>query len=181
MRSRQLKVLAGDYYSSRFYQLLAQAGQVGMIRRISNGVCEVNKIKVNFYMKMKQLKLTAEEYLNQCVQVKTELFTVFTEILDEKMARVWTELLQGLGRCEVVMDELLRSDKPEQFNNSWGYWHVLQVGTDEEKRKLNDKLKRLPSSLRCFLTTMFAVSWLRSSNSPSRMCKPSSRESIPIS
>src|SRR5262245_61503284 len=50
MRSRQLKVLAGDYYSSRFYQLLAQAGQVEMIRRISNGVTEVNKLKVSLYM-----------------------------------------------------------------------------------------------------------------------------------
>ncbi|NBD22588.1 heptaprenyl diphosphate synthase component 1 [Paenibacillus glycinis] len=139
MRSRQLKVLAGDYYSSRFYQLLAQAGQVGMIRRISDGVCEVNKLKVNFYMKMKQLKLSAEEYLNQCVQLKTELFTVFTEILDEKMARVWTELLQGLGRCEVVLDEWNRCDKPDRFNGSWGYWHILNVGTEEEKRKLADK------------------------------------------
>ncbi|QHT60532.1 heptaprenyl diphosphate synthase component 1 [Paenibacillus lycopersici] len=139
MRSRQLKVLAGDYYSSRFYQLLAQAGQVSMIKRISNGVCEVNKLKVNFYMKMKQFKVTAEEYLTQCVQVKTELFTVFTDILDDTMARVWTELLHGLGRCEVVMDELLRSEKPERFNHSWGYWHVLNVGTDEEKRKLADK------------------------------------------
>ncbi|MBM7564485.1 heptaprenyl diphosphate synthase component 1 [Paenibacillus sacheonensis] len=139
MRSRQLKILAGDYYSSRFYQLLAQAGQVGMIKRISNGVCEVNKLKVNFYMRMKQLKLNAEDYLNQCVQLKTELFTVFTEIMDEKMTRIWTELLQGLGRCEVLMDELIRSDKPERFSHSWGYWHVLGVGTDEEKRKLEGK------------------------------------------
>ncbi|SFI55874.1 heptaprenyl diphosphate synthase [Paenibacillus sp. UNC496MF] len=138
MRSRQLKVLAGDYYSSRFYQLLAQAGQVGMIRRISNGVCEVNRLKVNFYMKMKQLKLTAEDYLNQCAQIRTELFTVFTDILDDRTARVWTELLQGVGRCEVVLDELKRSDKPERFGGSWGYWHVLNVGTDEEKRKLAD-------------------------------------------
>lgn len=139
MRSRQLKVLAGDYYSSRFYQLLAQAGQVGMIKRISNGVCEVNKLKVSFYMRMKQLRLTAEEYLTQCAQVRTELFAVFTDILDEKVSRIWSELLQGLGRCEVVMDELLRSDKPDKFSDSWGYWHVLHVGTEEEKRKLADK------------------------------------------
>jgi heptaprenyl diphosphate synthase len=143
MRSRQLKVLAGDYYSSRFYQLLAQAGQVDMIRRISNGVCEVNKLKVNLYMRMKQLKLTAEEYLNQCVQLKTELFTAFTAILDEKMSRVWTELLQGFGRCEVVFDELLRSEKPERFGDSWAYWHVLQVGTDEEKRRLSEPQQEL--------------------------------------
>ncbi|WP_219836529.1 heptaprenyl diphosphate synthase component 1 [Paenibacillus sp. R14(2021)] len=152
MRSRQLKVLAGDYFSSRFYQLLAQAGQVDMIRRISDGVCEVNKLKVNLYMKMKQLKLTAEEYLNQCVQLKIELFTAFTAILDEKMSGIWAELLQGFGRCEVVLDELMRSEKPERFSDSWAYWHVLQVGTEEEKRRLSEQLHE-PSFIASLIST----------------------------
>ncbi|MBP3964466.1 heptaprenyl diphosphate synthase component 1 [Paenibacillus lignilyticus] len=138
MRSRQLKVLAGDYYSSRFYQLLSQAGQVDMIRRISSGVSEVNKLKVNLYLRMKQLKLTAEEYLSHCIQLKTELFQAFTDSMDDKLTRAWTELLQGFGRCEVVMDELIRSEKPERFCGSWAYWHVWNNGTDEEKRKLSD-------------------------------------------
>lgn len=136
MRSRQLKVLAGDYYSSRFYQLLAQAGQVDMIRSISKGVTEVNKLKVTLYTRMKQLKVTAEEYVSQYVRIKTELFHAFTAILDEKMAIIWTELLHSVGRCEVVMEELIRSEKPEAFDGSWGYWHVMDSGTDEEKRKL---------------------------------------------
>ncbi|RAP76391.1 heptaprenyl diphosphate synthase component 1 [Paenibacillus montanisoli] len=139
MRSRQLKVLAGDYYSSRFYQLLSQAGQVDMIRRISGGVCEVNRLKVNLYLRMKQLKLTAEEYISQCVQLKTELFHAFTDSLDEKMVRVWTDLLQGFGRCEVVLDELHRAEQPDRFDGSWGYWHVLSSGTEDEKRKLSDQ------------------------------------------
>ncbi|BBH20997.1 hypothetical protein Back11_23420 [Paenibacillus baekrokdamisoli] len=136
MRSRQLKVLAGDYFSSRFYQLLSQAGQVDMIRSISAGVCEVNKLKVNFYMRMKQFKMSAEEYLNQCIQIKTELFQAFTSILDEQMVRVWQDLLQSVGQCEVVLDELTRSEKPEQFSGSWAYWHVLGEGTEEEKRAI---------------------------------------------
>src|SRR5690242_14448879 len=32
MRTQQLKVLAGDYFSSRFYHLLSQAGQIDTIR-----------------------------------------------------------------------------------------------------------------------------------------------------
>jgi heptaprenyl diphosphate synthase len=139
MRSRQLKVLAGDYFSSRFYQLLSQAGQVDMIRRISEGVCEVNRLKMNLYLRMKQLKVTAEEYIHQCVQVKTELFHAFTAIVDDKMARIWTELLHGFGRCEVIMDELARSEKPERFGGSWGYWHILHEGTEEEKRRLAER------------------------------------------
>lgn len=134
MRSRQLKVLAGDYFSSRFYHLLAQAGQVDMIRRISEGVCEVNKLKMNLYVKMKQLRVTAEDYLNQCIQLKTELFQAFTDILDDKAVRDWLVLLQGFGRCEVILDELARSEKPERFGGSWGYCHVLDEGSEEEKQ-----------------------------------------------
>jgi len=144
MRSRQLKVLAGDYFSSRFYHLLAQAGQVDMIRRISEGVCEVNKLKMNLYVKMKQLQVTAEDYLDQSIRVKTELFQVFTDILDDRDVRDWLELLHGFGRCEVLLEELARSEKPERFGGSWGYWHVLDEGGEEEKRRLADKNGDMP-------------------------------------
>jgi heptaprenyl diphosphate synthase len=77
--------------------------------------------------------------LNQCVQLKTELFHAFTDILDDKMIRAWSELLHGFGRCEVVLDELNRSEKPERFGGSWGYWHVLHEGTEEEKLRLAEK------------------------------------------
>src|SRR5262245_54638125 len=33
MRAKQLKVLAGDFFSSRFYHLLSQAGQIDAVRR----------------------------------------------------------------------------------------------------------------------------------------------------
>ncbi|MFC4777558.1 heptaprenyl diphosphate synthase component 1 [Paenibacillus sp. GCM10023252] len=136
MRSRQLKVLAGDYFSSRFYQLLSQAGQMDMISRISEAVCEVNRLKVNLYMKMQQVKLTAEDYLSQSVQVRSELFQVFTSVLEGKLSRIWPELLSGLSRCEVVLEELQRSDSPESFHGSWAYWHIWQVGTEDERRQL---------------------------------------------
>ncbi|GGD69228.1 heptaprenyl diphosphate synthase component 1 [Paenibacillus nasutitermitis] len=144
MRSRQLKVLAGDYFSSRFYHLLAQAGQVDMVKRISEGVCEVNKLKMNLYVKMKQLRVTAEDYLDQSIGLKTELFRVFTDMLDDEAITDWRELLQGFGRCEVLVEELARSEKPERFGGSWGYWHVLEEGNEEEKRKLVEKSGDLP-------------------------------------
>src|SRR5690606_13732101 len=40
MRATQLKVLAGTYFSSRFYELLSQAGQIDMIKKISGAICE---------------------------------------------------------------------------------------------------------------------------------------------
>lgn len=139
MRSRQLKVLAGDYYSSRFFHLLAQAGQVQMIRMLSEGVCEVNRLKMDFYMRMKHRKLTADQYWSGRVGIATELFAVFTGILDDKSAGLWTELLQDAGRCEVALSELSRCGQPELFAESWGHWHALEAGNGEERGRLAEE------------------------------------------
>ncbi|MFF2887598.1 heptaprenyl diphosphate synthase component 1 [Paenibacillus sp. NPDC057967] len=136
MRSRQLKVLAGDFFSARFYQLLADAGQIEMITKISGAVCEVNRLKVNLYTRMRSLRLTAEEYFKQAVQLRSELFQHFSGILEGAVARIWPELLQDVSRCEVVLEELERSESIDKFDKSWAYWHVLQVGTEEERHRL---------------------------------------------
>ncbi|REK77256.1 heptaprenyl diphosphate synthase component 1 [Paenibacillus paeoniae] len=136
MRSRQLKVLAGDFFSARFYQLLANAGQIEMITKISNAVCEVNRLKVNLYMRMRSLRMTTEEYFKQAVQLRSQLFEHFSGMLEGATARVWPELLEGVSRCEVALEELERSESMDKFEKSWAYWHVLQVGTEEDRHRL---------------------------------------------
>lgn len=136
MRSRQLKVLAGDYFSSRFYQLLAQAGQTEMITRLSEAVCEVNRMKVNLYTRMRVMKLAADDYLGYAIQLKCELFSHFGDKLQGSLSRLWPDLLGSITRCEVALDELERCDDAGRFERSWGYWHVLQVGNEEERHAL---------------------------------------------
>ncbi|WP_168119161.1 heptaprenyl diphosphate synthase component 1 [Paenibacillus sp. HB172176] len=138
MRSRQLKVLAGDYFSSRFYQLLAGAGQIDMVGKISGAVCEVNRLKVNLYTRMRQLRVTADDYFGQAVQLRSELYQHFASMLEGSMSRIWPELLGSVSRCEVALDELERADSKERFEKSWGYWYVLQNGTNEEREQLKE-------------------------------------------
>jgi heptaprenyl diphosphate synthase len=138
MRSRQLKVLAGDYFSSRFYHLLAREGQIDVIKKLSGAVCEVNRLKMSLYMRMKQLRVTAEEYIHTCVKLKSELFEVFAGMLEERSKLQWPALVQGFAHCEVMVSELERIEETGQFKESWGYWHVLHSGTEEEKRRLQE-------------------------------------------
>jgi heptaprenyl diphosphate synthase len=133
-RPNQLRVLAGDYLSSRFYQLLAQAEQVEWVKKLSAAICEVNRLKINFYMMVKHLRLNAEEYLQQIVQIRSVLFLSFTQAMEHSYRKLWPEVLELFTRCELLLEELERARQPARFRQSWAYWYLLQEGSLEEQR-----------------------------------------------
>ncbi|GAB2692422.1 heptaprenyl diphosphate synthase component 1 [Paenibacillus thermoaerophilus] len=139
-RSRQLKVLAGDYFSSRYYHLLSQAGKIEPIRLLAQAICEVNRLKMILYTRMKQLKLTAEEYLQQTVGIHSHIFANFGRLLmDGSRVRVWPELVQSLVRCEVILSELKRNENVAEWKGGWAYWHILQSASKEERKQVQQE------------------------------------------
>lgn len=133
-RGQQLKVLAGDYCSSRFYHLLSEAGQIDMVQRMSAATCEVNRLKVNLYMKMRQWKLSAEEYLLQTVNIKSQLFLSFSHLMEGMYRKHWPRVLRAFTRCEVLANEWDRVNRTEMLRESWAYWYLLDVADPEEKK-----------------------------------------------
>ena len=136
MRSTQLKVLAGDYFSTRFYQLLAQQGQISMIASLSAAVCDVNRLKMDFYTKRQRNELTTEEYFSYRVKIKSQMFLLYGDLLKGAAARLWPELLLGISRCETLLEELEDSQSAQRISGGWSYWHLLQVATEQEKKLL---------------------------------------------
>ena len=63
MRSRQLFVLAGDYFSSLFYRFLAERGEIRTISRLSEAVCEVNEAKMELYALADSRQVSPPTYL----------------------------------------------------------------------------------------------------------------------
>ncbi|WP_276351628.1 heptaprenyl diphosphate synthase component 1 [Cohnella caldifontis] len=140
MRARQLKVLAGDYFSSRFYHLLSQAGQIEAVNRLSQAVCDLNRIKMNVYASMKQLKLNAEDYIQYGAEIKSGLFLSFTGFMHGLYEKLWPEMVKRFSRCELLLQELKAAERSEpSAAYGWGFWHVMQVGTDEDRRALAER------------------------------------------
>jgi heptaprenyl diphosphate synthase len=141
-RTRQLNVLAGDYLSGRFYQLLAQAEQIETIKKLSSAICEVNRTKLTLYMKMKQFKCSAEDYLKQTVFIKTHLFLSFSHWFSQTDRARWADIFSAFTQCEVIVEELIKAQQSTQFKEGWAYWFALQKASDEERQQLinEDKL-----------------------------------------
>lgn len=73
-KEQQLKVLAGDFYSGRYYEILAHSGNIPLIQKLSQGIvkrCE-NQIKV-----YEANEYTFEEWLQTLVVIESELIEQF--------------------------------------------------------------------------------------------------------
>jgi heptaprenyl diphosphate synthase len=139
MRSRQLQVLAGDYFSSRFYHLLAEAGQIDLTKQLSAAICEANQIKMNLYHAMQQLKMNADDYIHELVRSRIQLFLIFGRWMDEKQRQVWPDLLQRLTVCEVIAEEIEKSETDKPDRDSWAFWHIMEKGTREEQKHVQSR------------------------------------------
>ena len=138
MRAQQLKVLAGDYFSSRFYYLLSQAGQIDAVRKLSEAICELNRIKMSGYARMKQLQWNAEDHIHYGAEIKSGLFLSFSGFMQGLYERLWPELVSRFCRCEVLLQELNAARRADKLSVGWGFWHVMQEGTEDDRRSLSE-------------------------------------------
>ncbi|WP_410514802.1 heptaprenyl diphosphate synthase component 1 [Paenibacillus sp. BR2-3] len=139
MRSRQLKVLAGDYFSSWFYQLLARHEQIEMVGILSAAIAELNVMKANLYSKMKGMLFSGEQYLRHMVQLNMRLFLSFTPMIEDSLKELWQNLLREFCQCETVAVELRRGGEPSSAFDGYSYWHILEAAAEDEKQLLRDR------------------------------------------
>jgi heptaprenyl diphosphate synthase len=139
MRSRQLKVLAGDYFSSWFYQLLAKNGQIEMVGTLSSAIADLNVLKANLYSKMRGMFFSGEQYLWHMVQLNMRLFLSFTPMIEDPLKELWQNLLREFCHCETVAVELRRGGEPSSAVDGFCYWHILESATEDERPLLRER------------------------------------------
>jgi heptaprenyl diphosphate synthase len=107
-RNRQLTVLAGDYYSSRYYQLLAETGEIKAVQVLSGAVQRVNEAKMKLYAAGRDGKLSSdEEYWELRNTIDTGLYVAIVEEYAQRdeIRRFWKHLLRDTATVESVIGE----------------------------------------------------------------------------
>ncbi|PDO11701.1 MAG: hypothetical protein BLM47_00880 [Candidatus Reconcilbacillus cellulovorans] len=187
VRIRQLNVLAGDYLSGRFYHLLSQAGEIELTRRLAEAICEVNRIKAAFYVRMKQFLLTPEEYLQLASSIRSRLFVEVSRWKEGVFKRIGPELLEMLCKCEVLIGEWVDGARSDRGRDRWAFWHLFQIGSAEDRRHLcEEKLdaERWEAMTRKYgvrqqLGRLLAYHVRQLAESLSRLDKPLAQELVP--
>ncbi len=132
-RSMQLNVLAGDFFSSRFYELLARIGDIEMVRSLSAAICEINVAKIERYEAVQKSRLTVSEYVRFYMRIQLPLFEAFKPLIPKALQGVWQTALQALTECELFAAELRNVTAPHRYF----YWHIMEHGTPEEQKMLS--------------------------------------------
>lgn len=120
-KERQLTVLAGDYYSSLYYYLLAKVNDISMIRLLANSIQEVNESKMNFYkdptrtilQSIEDVKIIESSLIQKIAEhfklpiwkhVVSEFFFLKRLIAERKL------FLEGEGEKVPLVDEIIKEN-----------------------------------------------------------------------
>lgn len=86
LKPRQLTVLAGIYYSSLYYKILADSNNLAMIRVLSEGIKDVNEHKILFYHQDAE---GIEKLMNSIMSIESALIRKLADYFHEN---VWKDL-----------------------------------------------------------------------------------------
>lgn len=116
LRTRQLEILAGDYFSSLYYHLVANTEDIMFIREFSQGVKDVNEAKVMLYLHTGD---TVEECINQLLRIETSLVIKTAEFFN-------VNTHNDLIRYFLVLKRLLVEKERLVNNQSSKFIHALR-------------------------------------------------------
>ncbi|TQR19778.1 heptaprenyl diphosphate synthase component 1 [Psychrobacillus vulpis] len=107
-KAQQLQVLAGDYYSGRYYQLLAKDSKIDLIQQLSSGVASVTEHKSRFY----DLQEYTFEQLIQSIQLIES--KPIEQFLEYYSFHEYVFIMKEAMLLEVLKKELASFEKNER-------------------------------------------------------------------
>lgn len=137
IRSRQLSILAGDYYSSQYYSLLSKANLVDGVKRIASGIRDINIAKMKLYTENNGDGFESIEQLIEIVKEKeSALYLQFLDQLKiEEEKLFWKKLIEDM----ILLSTLVEERKQHQISRHHvSYLFVNYFANTVEKREIVD-------------------------------------------
>ncbi|MGP7816066.1 heptaprenyl diphosphate synthase component 1 [Niallia sp. 01092] len=97
-KTRQLTVLAGDYYSGHYYKLLADAEDTFMIKMFAEAIKEINEHKIMLYQKKQK----------NSFQLFKSIEIVEYILLDKLFTRFQLEEWKAFSRSLLIINKLIK-------------------------------------------------------------------------
>ncbi|TCP59349.1 heptaprenyl diphosphate synthase subunit 1 [Tumebacillus sp. BK434] len=104
-RYRQLGVLGGAYYSSKYYRLLAESGQIKLLGQFARAIQSINEVKAELVRVPGDFTLSVERYLHMQETIHGALLRTLCAALLPEQAQ-WEQLVTHLVRASVLKAEL---------------------------------------------------------------------------
>ncbi|WP_096153758.1 MULTISPECIES: heptaprenyl diphosphate synthase component 1 [Bacillus] len=102
LQTRQLTILAGDYYSGLYYHILAKLEDLSMIRTLAAAIKQINENKITYYQK----DVDSVENLMECLSsIDSALIQSFSEYFSNSS---WKELSSKILLLKRLVDERTR-------------------------------------------------------------------------
>ncbi|MBP1933456.1 heptaprenyl diphosphate synthase component 1 [Ammoniphilus resinae] len=129
IRSRQLAVLAGDFYSSKYYYLLSQIEDIELVRSLADSILKINEVKTEVYTSLS--KLSADQLLALLNTIDSGLYLSFlSRYVQDGGRNLWRNIIINFIRVERLTDELL--------SFRWGQIVKIQLSKLLEDRTIQE-------------------------------------------
>ena len=104
-KEQQLTVLSGDYYSGRYYQLLAQMGNITLIRQLSKAIVARCENEITVYEEQTR---TFHEWIESLTVIETALIERFYHVYQYDHYRALMQQTLIVTRLKRELANLLR-------------------------------------------------------------------------
>ncbi|MEK4129325.1 heptaprenyl diphosphate synthase component 1 [Solibacillus sp. FSL W8-0474] len=131
-KEQQLIVLSGDYYSGRYYQLLAQSGNIRLIQKLSKGIVNRCEHQIRIYETQTR---SVEQWIHSLTVIESALisqyydvygYNAYTELMENTLTFIRLKKEYGLiqdAKRGFLYKALASADNPAILDSTMEWLH----------------------------------------------------------
>ena len=143
-KEQQLTVLSGDYYSGRYYEILAHTQNISLIHHLSTGIVARCEQQIRLY---ESQSLTIEEWIHYITVIESELIVQFYHSIQAaQLIDIAKQALTTIRLAEII--KLLKNGEQSLLIIRLLESNILELQQQLEAHKQNLRILLKESSLK---------------------------------